>query len=390
MSLVVEITNAKFFKAPLARVHHALSKNIPIQKCILLEARPGEGLFLTGLDTRTHQLTLRVPDAEVFEEGMALVDGNLLWELAATLDDAALSIAVDEQDAELVLQAGGRRLKVSLFGEDPSVFKALMETMPDTVAQLDAEELADIIKGSLKLTNKSSFVTIAGKDGDVFVYTMIRNRCFSQARMENRLDSDPWSIGVQMEYLGKVPPFVGDAEVHLDKERGIFAISVGDEHILIRQTQEDAIMAEIDTLMAKTADGYWVAKQDSLMSDLKAAMAIKDKAGVGLEVQGNGLFVSCAAKGRGSVKNTHMLVDCLSPVDEEGKDLKIKLHFDPQMLQKAFESIGGVDVCAEILTEVMEAWDEDEEDEVFHNLRFMDQDKPDARKIVVASQSGQD
>ncbi len=380
MALVVEITNAKFFKAPLSRVYAAISKNVPIQKCILIEASVENGLTLTGLDTRTHQLKLRVPDAEVFEEGCALVPGDLLHELVQTLDDVPMSIQVDELESELILQVGARRLKVNLFGEPADNFKALMAAMPDVVARLEAEELVETIKQSMRLTPKSSFVTVAGKESDVFIYTMIKNRVFNQARLENREDSEDWAIGVQMDYLCKIPGFVGEANVHLDTDKGIFAISCGQEHLLIRQTTEDAIMRDIDALMAQTAESYFVVKSDTLMSDLKAAQAIKDKTGIGLCVEGQVLSATCSAKGRGSIRGIHALVDA----NVEGI---VKLHFDPEIMQKTFESVKAVDILAEVLKIEIPGWTPEDPPDVFYSLRFMDFDKPEARRVVVNSLS---
>ncbi len=380
MALVVEVTNAKFFKAPLSKVYAALAKNVPIQKCILLEADEDTGLTLTGLDTRTHQLRLRVPDAEVFEAGMALVPGDILNDLVSTFEDVSLSISVDEAESKLVLQVGGRRLKIDLYGEDPDVFKELMVEMPDTVAKLEAEELTETIKQSMRLTPKNSFVTIAGQDTDVFIYTMIRNLVFNKARLENRDVADDWSIGVQMDYLCKIPMFVGEAEIHLNAEDGLFAISCGVEHLLIRQTMADAIVADIDALMAQTADSYFVVKSDSLMADLKAAQAIKDKKGIQLEAKDQVLSATCSAKGRGSIRGTHALVDTNV---EAGK--AISLNFDPEILQKTFEAIKAVDVLAEIIEITIPGWLPDDPPETFYNLRFMDLDKAESRKVVVTS-----
>jgi DNA polymerase III sliding clamp (beta) subunit (PCNA family) len=376
--LIVDIENAKNLRTPLSRVAAAINRNTPIETCVLLEAT-SEGLTLTSVDSRTHQLTMRVPGAITAQIGQAILNADLFNRMVGTLQEESVQIGINEIDNQLIIQAD-TRIELDLFTSPPDDFP-VENTLPPVVATLDAERLSEAIKKALLLSEKDDYIVFKGVGDALYIYTKAKGRLFSRTTLQVFDNVEDWVVMVPTHLLAKLSPTIsGAAELRLDNDKNLFAISVGVEHLLIRQLSKDKFSGIVDDLVQLQTSNYWVIKSEPLKSDLKRAGLINDKRGLRLVKDKNNLRTTCGVGGKGKVDTPHTLVQVHGSLDE--------MFLDPVLLAKAVGALEAVDLVGEQIKVVTESFleDDDTQEEKTH-IRLTDMDAQDYRAVIVTSLS---
>ena len=379
--LTVEIPNAKNLRIPLSRVAAAVNRNTPIETCVYLEAEQNNNLLITAVDSRTHQLKLRVPESEIFTAGKCILTADIFNQMVSTLSDDPLQLYVDENSNQLVVHqattyAEGTNIKLDLFTAPPEDFP-VEANLPNVIATVDAERFGDVIKKALRLAERDEYITFVGKGDTLKVYTRgASGRLFSRTVLQTKEMQEEWSVAIPMQLLAKFPnSFIGDCEICMNDD--LFAICVGQEHLISRQMATDTISYTIDCMVDKNTPNYWVVKADSLKGDLKRASFIKDKYGLKLARDKQALRATCGAPGRGNVDTPHQLVHA------EGKIEPVRV--DPTLFARAIDALECVDLVGEQVEEVVPSLSGNEDDMTIYNLRLSDQDAQDYRSIVITT-----
>jgi DNA polymerase III sliding clamp (beta) subunit (PCNA family) len=332
-------------------------------------------MTLTTVDSRTHQLRLRVPESIVATPGMALVNADLFNRMVGTLNEEPVQLGINEMDNQLIIQAD-TRIELDLFTAPADDFP-VEQTLPPKVATVDAERLSEAVKKALMLSEKGEMITLRGEGDALYVYTRAKGRLFSRTTLQLFDNHDDWSATVPMDILAKLPPTIsGQADLRL--EEGKFAIQVGLEHLLIRQVTDDkGLVKLIDDLIGLQTPNYWVIKSDPLRNDLKRAGLINDKRGLKLVKDKDKLRTSCGVGGKGKVDTPHPLVD--------NKGKLAAMHVDPTLLGKAVGALEAVDLVGEQIEVIIPAVLDDEEDDKKVHLRLTDLDSQDHRAVIVTA-----
>jgi hypothetical protein len=376
--LITDINNSKNLAVPLGRIASAASKRSELEKCVLLQC-DDEGLTLTAVDTHTHQLTLRVPESQTVDTGVALLTASSLKELVGTFETQTLSLALDEADNQLHVQSEGD-YKLPLYTESADKFPIERE-LPPVVGLVEAERLAEALDAASDLCAEGEMVVLTAKGDVLSVYTRGKGVMFSRTSLQIQESVRDWAISIPVALIAHLPPkMTGTAELRLDDEDRIdrFAVANGREHLLIRQVSNDNYSHMVDAMLAQPAPDYYTLKTDGLVRDLKRASIFKDNAGLRLRVDGE--YVVAEAKGPGgSMKTPHQLVDG----GYGGAPNTVSV--DPGLLGQAIKALSCANVVSEqVKTCVPAAFEGDEEQEGV-TLRLYDVEAPDHRVIVLGT-----
>lgn len=378
--LTVEIPNSKNLKLPLSRIAAAVNRNTPIETCVHIGASD-EGLLLTSVDSRTHQLRLKVHESISWSSGECIVPADIFNQFAATLtSDDIVQLAVDDLASQLVVHQtsthadGGTKVKLDLFTSGVEEFP-LAPTLPPVVAELDAQRLSEAIKKALRLSEKDEFITFVGEKDTIKIYTRGGSgRIFSRMLLQSTYDQESWSVSIPMNLLAKLPlNFTGVAELRLDDDN--FAISVGQEHLIVRQIATDTVSNTIDRMMDKATDTFWMIKAEPFKLDLKRAAIIKDKHGLKIRRDKQVLKASCGAPSKATFETPHQLVDASGKIVEQ--------WLDPTLLARAIDALECVDLVGEQVEEVIPSFLEDNSSSTIRNIRLFDNDQKDYLSIVM-------
>lgn len=376
--LTVEIPSVKNLKQPVSQCTSAINKNTPLQSCLLLVATE-ETLTVTALDTRTSQLTLKIPEAVTFQAGKALVNAETLSQLLGTFPDEPITISVDEIKNILTLQVDNVTMDLDLFTEPPSAFP-VESNLPGMVASIDAERFSECIKKAMLLSgDKQEYITIKAEDDSVSIYTAAGGRLFSRTTIQTLQPTHKWSVAIPMYLFSKMPRnMTGDAELCLDIKTGMFALVSGSEHLLIRNMAEDTISNHIDTILDLKADGTYIIKSDGLNQDIKRALFIQDKRGLKLSPDNGRIKATCGAAGRAQIRGSYY--------DMSYQDGNLEpVHVDPKMLSRAVNGLAATNLVVEQLRTEIPSIDPTEPPDVFYNLRMQDEDQPEFRQIIMTT-----
>jgi DNA polymerase III sliding clamp (beta) subunit (PCNA family) len=379
MLLAVHINNAKNLKTPLANVAAAANKTTLIETCVLLTGVNIDGksdLTMTAVDSKTHQLTLRVPDADVASEGRCIVPAPLFNDMIRKCRDEPVDLGVNDDSDSLLIQTR-TRINLNLFGEPVENFPVVTE-LPPVVTTTEADVLVKAIKDAIALAGKDNYVTFVGEGKELRIYTNSDGRMFSRTVINTSGTPDHWAVSVGVTLLARLPgTWSGTCCLHLDANCDNFAISVGAEHLIIKQLLTDTVSGLVDGLIAENAEAYWVIKTESLMDDLGRAASIQDKRGLRLRREADTLRAYCQAPGKGSLDTPHMLVDHDGTIRE--------MYVDPKLLERALKSLQAVDVVGEQVAVNVPAVVEGMPDEESISLLLKDQDTPEFRQVIVST-----
>lgn len=373
----VKVPHVKNFKTPLERATAAINKNTPIETCILLEATEAEGFTITSVDSRTHQLRVRVPEAEVYSPGACILQADTINRLTKNLgDNHQIELQADTEAGQLFIQCG-TKIDLALFNDPVDMFPREVE-MPTVLTVLDAERFYEAIRKALLLSQKDEFITLVAEEEELKVYTRFGGRMFSRTVLNTDGTTDPWAVAIPTQLISKMPPnLTGAMEICADNNMDTIVFKAGLEHLLVRRLATDTTSFLVDTVIDKKTDKFWITKADDLLADLKRAAIIKDRQGVKLVKERNTLRSSYGSGGRGSAFTNHEML--------ESSETLVPMNLDPVLLERAAKSLDAVDIVGEQVEEVISSGLPGEADAVFYNLRLTDRDHPDYRSVIVTT-----
>jgi DNA polymerase III sliding clamp (beta) subunit (PCNA family) len=365
---------------PVQQCTSAINKNTPLQSCLLLHATE-ETFTITALDTRTSQLTLKVPEAVTFQVGRALVNADTLNHLLSTFPDEPITLSVDEQKNLLTLQVGNVTTDIELFNEPPSAFPVNLD-LPPMVTTIDGERFSECIKKAMLLSgNKNEFITIKANtaNSSVDIYTSHEGRLFSRTTVQALEESYDWSVAIPTYLFGKLPRnMVGEAELCIDNKTKDFAIVSGPEHLVIHNFATDNTSTHIDTIIDMQPTGSFVIKSDALNQDIKRAMFINDRRGLKLSPDGQRIKATCGTAGKAHIRGSYY------DINYQDGDLEV-VNIDPKVLSRALGGLGANTLVIEQLKTEIPSIDPNEEPDIFYNLRIQDEDQPEFRQIIMTT-----
>lgn len=374
----IEVQTAKNFRLPLERAASAVNKNTPIETCVLIEVDETEGMFLTTLDSRTHQLRLRVPAVQVFNSGSCILNAELLNRMVKTMsDDMPIQLQVDPEENQLIVQQPGTRIQLDLFTDPVDMFP-VERNLPRVLTNVDAEMMSSAIEKSIVLSGKDEFITFLGEGEQVKLYTRCGGRMFSRTIVDSEESLEPWSVGVPVTLLARFPKnLAGRMDIHMDEHSDVLVFNVGEEHLLIRRLVTDNVSFLVDTVLNKKSDKFWTVRAEGLLSDLKRAAIIKDKEGIQLSRFRHQLQASYASGGKGSATSNHDLLNASEAFEP--------MNLDPVLFERAAKALEAVDLVGEQVAETVPAILAGQKPQTHYNLRLLDQDSPDHRAVVITS-----
>lgn len=373
-----EVPASKNLRIPLERATAAVNKNTPIETCVLIEVYRETGICLTTLDSRTHQLKLKVPGGNIFNEGACLIPAPLLNQMVKTMQpDMPLTVQVDAAANQLVLEQPGIKIDLELFADPVEMFPVQKE-LPTTVTVVDAERLSESVKKALILSQKEEFIVFVGTGKELKVYTRWGGRMFSKTVMDCEEVTDEWSVGAPITLLARFPTtLAGPCRILMDENSDVFGFESENEHLLIRRLVTDNLSHLVDSVLEKASDKYWVIKTDGLLADLKRAALIRDRAGIELSKKHHQLIASYGSAGKGSATSRHDLL--------QGSTSLETMNLDPILFERAAQALEAVDLVGEQVEESVPSVVAGKPAEVYHNLRIRDHDAPEFRSVILTS-----
>lgn len=372
--LLVNIPSGKSFSTPLGRVTKAASARSPIEECVLLDAN-ADGLTLTTVDAHTHQLCLRVPEADAIDHGQVLIKAGMLKDLIGDMDTGTMHLNFSDDEKKLIVR-GESNLELFVYNEPPEAFP-MERTLPPVVGVVDANNFQKAITAAVALLEEGEFVTLVARGDQLLLYTRSRGSMYSRAAIELRESPGDWEISIPMNLWGHLPPKMsGLAELRLHEDFDNFAVSIGTEYLLLKQVVNDMIAGEVEDWVSKPSTDYVTLKSDAVLRDLSRASRFKGNKGLSMDLDGDVVTTRCESSGVGKAETPLETVNV-------GGDFS-PMAVDPATLAQAVKTLSAVDVVFEQLKETIEGFDgEDPTENIW--LRVRDADNPDRRVIVVST-----
>lgn len=372
--LLVSVPSGKSFSTPLGRVTKAASARSPIEECVLLNA-DADGMTLTTVDAHTHQLCLRVPEANAIDHGQVLINASVLKDLVGDMDTGTMHLSFDEDAKQLIIK-GESNLELFVYNEPPEAFPMERE-LPPVVGVVDANQFQKAITAAVALLEEGEFVTLVARGDQLLIYTRSRGSMYSRAAIELRESAEDWEISIPMNLWGHLPPkMAGLGELRLHPDFDNFAVGVGTEYLLVKQVVNDMIAGEVEDWVSKDSTDFFTLKADAVLRDLSRACRFKDNKGLSMELVDDVLTTRCESSAVGKAETPLETVNF-------GGDVST-MSVDPSTLLQAIKTLGAVDVVFEQLKELVEGFDGEAPTENIW-LRVRDADNPDRRVIVVST-----
>ncbi len=372
--MIVEITNGKNVSTPLNKVTAAASKASELESCVLIEVT-AEAMTLTALNKDTHQLRLRVPDANPIDEGQVLINAGVAKDLFSKLDETPTNLSVDEVNKQLLIK-GSHDLNLPLHTTSAANFPC-ERVLPPIVGVVDAQQLVRVLEAASDLVVDGEFVTMIAKGDQFIVYTRGNGgSLFSRHAIELRDSVKDWELELPVGVLKYLPSKLqGLAELRLHDEFDSFAIACGHEHLLIKTIVNDTTSREVESWMSMQTPDFLVVKGDKLTNDLQVALIVKDADGMSFEHVREHWVSHCSSSIVTRAEKQHLIIDVGGTIS--------KVFVDPKMMLAAVDTLGAKDLVIEQLKEKVPGFEKEEEENVW--LRLTDKDQPDRAQIVVAT-----
>lgn len=378
--MIVEVTNAKNLATPLGRAAAAASRRgVPLESCILLDAAD-EVLTLTTLSAHSHELCLRVPDANVVVDGRVLLPAEVLHSVFAGAVQEPATLSLQENENQLLVNFAGDT-HLNLFGEPPEVFPKTFQ-LPPVVGVVDGAQLAAALDCAQTLLEGGEFVALAAQGDQLYVYSRSnRKQLYSRSIIDLHESSQDWACEFTVDVLTHLMhPLVGPVQLRLNvDDPAPLVFQSGHEYLLIRQVAGNvSAIASIDAVLNSATSSYGVVKSAKLAADVSRVCKLfkpDSQSGRGYQLtrQGDYLQTRCESSvvGKREYQTELLHVDgTLEPI-----------LVDPELLSRALNALDTVDLTLEYLSQTVS--DGLGGQVTYVHLRLSNWDQPELRKIMV-------
>lgn len=380
--MIIKISSVEELRNPVNRCRAAVNKNDganALQSCMLFEATT-DGLTgklsITAIDSRSHQLTLCLPEGivDVQEPGVALVPYDYLPDVLNKLPNSQeLSLEIDTSN-RMVVRCNPDQFDVLLHQGNPDDFRLSMITedqLPEEICKITGPALTQLIGDSIPVINDQEDFKLVGEGNTLHAFAHDRNSSIvSHVAVDAQDQTEDWSVSLVSRLIKMVNKYwLDDVSVHLkqaDSTSGpMLAFKCNHDYFVVRQLMTNIDVSMLQEALAKEKVGHFVA--DGVLLKAKAKMLDLAKSDIQLEVAKNTLrfYSSYASRGNNDVK---VVLDAM-------EDEQPRTKFMRDLLKKAFAAIESPKVQGE--------WVPFDEDGTNHFLRLVDADLPEHRQIMV-------
>jgi len=377
--MIIRISSVEALRNPMNRCKAAVNKgdgSNALQSCILFQATE-EGvtgrLSLTSLDSRSHQLTLCVPDLaiDVQEPGEALVPYDYLSDLLNKLPSAQeITLEIDGNN-RMIVKCHPDQFEVFLHQADPEDFKIGMifeKDIPAAVCTVAGHQLNQLITDTISIINDTEDFKLVGQKSSLHAYSHDRGSSIvSHVEVEAQDQSEDWSVSMVGRLIKLINKYwVNDVSIHMDThDNPILVFSSDNDYFVVKQLTVDVDISMIQDALYKPSNGSFVV--DGAIFRNKAKLLDLAKSDVNVEVSRNifKFYSSYATRGNNDVK-----IPVLHAKDEQPTE-----KFSKDLLKKAILSMEVGQIQGE--------WVPFDDTEGNFFLRFVDADLPDYRQVLI-------
>lgn len=378
--MIIRINSVEELRNPVNRCKAAVNKGEganALQSCMLFEATT-DGLTgrlsITAVDSRSHQLTLTLPDGivDVQEPGVALVPYDYLSDLLNKLPGAQeITLEVDTSN-RMVARCNPDQFDVFLHQGSPEDFRLGTITendLPEQVCSLSGASLTQLIADSISIINDQEDFKLVGEGSHLHAFAHDRGgNVVSHVAVEARDQTTDWSVSLVSRLIKLINKYwLDDVSVHLGTGDGtVLAFKCNHDFFVVRQLTTEIDVEDLQTALAKEKVGSFVVDGTTLRN--KAKLLDIARSDVNVEAAKNNLRFSSSYASRG---NNDVKMPLLDMEDQQPRE-----KFDRDYLKRAIGAL--VDV-----SQIQGEWVPMDEDGVNHYLRLVDADFPQHRQILV-------
>lgn len=377
--MIIRISSVEELRNPVNRCKNAVNKgdgSNSLQSCMFFEATT-DGLTgrlsITAVDSKSHQLTLCLPDGivDVQEPGVALVPHDYLADLLNKLPPAQeLTLEVDTSN-RMVVRCNPDQFDVFLHQGNPEDFRLAMITedqLPEEVCTLNGNSLTQLIADSVSIINDQEDFKLVGEGTTLHAFAHDRgSNIVSHVSVEARDQVQDWSASMVSRLIKLVNKYwLDDVTVHLQENNGaILAFKCNHDFFVVRQLSTGVDVSMLTEALDKEKVGAFVVDGTTLRS--KAKLLDLAKSDIHIEVAKNTLRFSSSYASRG---NNDVKVPTSAMADQQPRE-----KFSKDLLKRAIAAIE--------VSQVQGEWVPFDDTGSNHFLRLVDADVPEHRQIMI-------
>jgi DNA polymerase III sliding clamp (beta) subunit (PCNA family) len=377
--MIIRINSVEDLRNPVSRCKSAVNKgdgSNAIQSCILFQATEDDltgRLRLTALDSRSHQLTLCVPEGavDVQEAGEALVPYDYLSDLLSRLPQAQEITLEISGNNRMLVKCHPDEFEVFLHQADPEDFKLGMlqeKDIPQEVCILEAHALNQVITDSLAIILDQEDFKLVGEGIMLHGFSHDRgSNIVSRVTVQTQEQSEDWSVSVVGKLMKLINKYWTDmVTVHLNTyDSPVLVFKSNHDYFVVKQLTTDVDVSMLQEALSRESVGSFVVEGALFRS--KAKLLDLAKTEVNIQISKNILkfFSSYASRGNNDVK-----VPILHLSDEQPNE-----KFSKDLLKRAISALE--------VSQIQGEWVPFDEENSNFFLRFVDADLPEYRQVVI-------
>jgi hypothetical protein len=376
--MVVTIRAVEDLRNPVNRCRAAVNKSDSngLHGCLLFEAVEDDltgRLSITAVDSRSHQLTLSLSNGlvDIHEPGSVLVPYDYIADLLSRLPGAqALTLEVDAANKMLV-KCNPDQFDVYLHQGSVDSFKISVideNDLPSIICSVPGPELTRLVTDSVGIITDQEDFKLVGTGTTLHAYSHDRgSNIVSHTSLETPDQSCDWAASMSSRLVKLVNKYwMNTVNLHLrETNPAMLAFSSEHDYFVIRQLNTNVDVSMLDDALGIERVGAFVVDGASIRG--KARLLDLAKGIISVEVRNNILRFdsSYAARGTNNVKVPILDTDGEQPKSQFSKDL----------LKRALSAMDVGQLRGE--------WVPLNEDEQVYFLRFVDEDLPEHRQVIV-------